>query len=165
MESSFTIPAQLVEHLRRGLLVAMGSSAERLADLTLPGALTHEDAYDTALWMIEAARIVLKHVGLSAPIPERDVLLDEDSHLVLVLRVLQVRHEAESARSEDARAEGLEHLRDNSEALESVVEALKRHISRLHYADREAALIGPVSGGRLRDPPGPPSPRRRRSHG
>lgn len=164
METSFTIPGHLVEHLRRGLLVAMGSSAERLADLTLPGALTHEDTYNTALWTIEAARVVLEHVGLSSPIPERDVLLDEDSHLVLVFRVLQVRYEAESARTEDARAEGLERLRDNSEALKSVAEALKRHISRLHHADREAALIGPVSGGRPRDRPGPPRSRCRRPH-
>ena len=149
MPAPVHVPLAIVGHLREGLYIAMGSAAERLAVLTLPGALAHVPAYESALWTIEATRTLLDVVGLSKPSPEVGITLESSQYPFLVFKILESCHKSELARSQDREVLGLRRGSRDEGALEVFVAALKRTATNSSQAREERAVLGAINTGRI----------------
>jgi hypothetical protein len=139
----------LAAHLRQGLLKQQGFAAERLAQLALSGEVHDEDAYDSVLWTIAAAKKVLVEIGLSASRSAGAVQLSKDDHPLLVYKALRAQLEIEVVRAEDRAIEGRPDRATVDSELENVVSALRVHLSNSVSARREARLSGSVGETRI----------------
>lgn len=148
--AELVLPPEIVFELRRGLLVAMGTSAERLAVLTLPGRLTHLPSYESSLWTIDATRTALSQVGAVPPRRQSSVSLAENEHPLLLYRALRSRHELlESLRRDAAISAGRQYEPAEDDALGQCVASLGRRLAggprereeRRHLARSNTAYV------------------------
>lgn len=136
------IPIEIVPELRRGLLVAMGSAAERLAMLALSGELTHVPTYQSALWTVTATSSLLDTVGPVKPPVEHAVSLPEDQHIFLLYRVLRDRHEWLVQRRQDAAiSHGSPEGSVHNQVLEQFVGGLRRRLTGSPSEREERRLL------------------------
>jgi len=139
----------LIAHLRRGLLKEQGFAAERLSQLALSGEIDDEGAYESTLWTIAAAKKVLMKIGLSASRSSSAVQLAKDDHPLLVYKALRAQLELEVVRAEERAIEGRSDRATVDSELESVVSALRVHLSNSANTAREARLSGSVRETRI----------------
>lgn len=144
-----TVSPKLAAHLRRGLLKEQGFAAERLAQLALSGEIDDEGAYESTLWTIAAAKKVLMKIGLSASRSSGAVQLAKDDHPLLVYKALRAQLEIEVVRAEERAIEGRSDRATVDSELESVVSALRVHLSNSAGTTREARLSGSVGETRI----------------
>ena len=150
MGRTIVMPATVAKHLREGLLVEMGDAAEQLAELTLAGApLTHEVAYRSALWRIEATRSLLARVGVMPPMAQRPIELDLNEYPLILTAVLKSQQLADKQRVQDAKAEGLTRAPTEDRALSEFVAILEEAMSRSAKAKRERRFSGSLRAERI----------------
>jgi hypothetical protein len=148
-EGLLVLSPTLAAHLRRGLLKEQGFAAERLAQLALAGEVDDEDAYESTLWTIAAVKKVLVKIGLSASRFAGSAQLSKDDHPLVVYKALRAQLEIEVLRAEERAIEGRPDRATVDSELESVVSALRLHLSNSASARREARLSGSVGETRI----------------
>jgi len=148
-DALLAVSPTLAAHLRRGLLKEQGLAAERLAQLALSGEIDDEGAYESTLWTIAAAKKVLMKIKLSASRASGTVQLAKDDHPLLVYKALRAQLEIEVVRAEERAIEGRSDRATVDRELESVVGALRVHLSNSAGTTREARLSGSVGETRI----------------
>ena len=128
--ADLAVPPEVVVELRRGLLVAMGTAAERLAVLTLPGRLTHLSSYESSLWAIDATKLLLGRVGVEPQRRERIVRFGEDEYPRVLYSVLRDRHETlRNLREDAAVSTGRRHEAADDELIGEYVASLRQRLT------------------------------------
>lgn len=149
MAEPVVLPPEVVLELRRGLLVAMGTAAERLAVLTLAGQPSHLPSYESSLWTIDATRSLLDKVSVVPPKPETSISLLEDEYPLLLYSALRSRHERIQSRLQDVAISCGGPYEPTDDALGQFVACLRRRLTggpreqeeRRHLARSSTAYI------------------------
>ena len=146
-----SLTPSLAVDLRSGLLTEQRFAAERLAELNFAASEIHaERAYEATFWTLIATKKVLDKIGLSAPPAPTVVQLSDDDHPLLVYRALSAQLAIKVARAETRAIEGRSDQARVDSELETVVLALRLHISNHpKAAKQEDRLAGSVVDTRI----------------
>jgi hypothetical protein len=145
MTGAITVPAGLVQYLRRGLLFNLGLAAEQLSFLSMRAKVGDGD-YRMALQALDVARLLLDKIGVSESGAQGDIEVDRAEDLVLVFKILKSQHLTQVQRLQDAAAEGLALPSDSIQALGMLVVALEERLDRSVHHGRVRARRCPSAG-------------------
>jgi hypothetical protein len=106
----------------------------------LVGAVHDQRAYESAFWTITATHAILAKIGVAPPPTPQTIELSAADYPLVVYEALKAELDLAIVRRESRVAEGIPENADTSFALESVVAALRVHLSRSLNAQREAEL-------------------------
>lgn len=141
--ADLVVPVELVPDLRCALLRLLGSAAERLAMISLPGRLTHLPSYESALWTVQAAGAILEKVGVVETEQEHAVSLSAGEYPLLLSRALRQHHESLRRRKQDDAISRGAPLDSSEDELGVLVTALRRRCTGGTQEDEERRLLSP----------------------
>jgi hypothetical protein len=120
------IAGKLVRFLRSGVKLELGANAEIIAAQATPD--THLKTYYRALARFDAARALLKEIGVSDQREPQDVELDLARWPTLLLKALESQLDQELIRLEGAHAEGIDLPPRDLQALGCLVADIRRKV-------------------------------------